>query len=75
MTELVSRMPVRVTLNAEAGLLGAAVYAQHSPSLGCIRADQDVTAPCFSKSLPQLCILFAARGFCNATWVTGAQIS
>jgi glucokinase len=28
MTELVSRIPVRVILNAEAGLLGAAVYAQ-----------------------------------------------
>ena len=28
MTELVSRMPVKVILNAEAGLLGAAVYAQ-----------------------------------------------
>lgn len=28
MTELVSRMPVMVILNAEAGLLGAAVYAQ-----------------------------------------------
>lgn len=29
MTELVSRIPVKVILNAEAGLLGAAVYAQH----------------------------------------------
>jgi glucokinase len=28
MTELVSRIPVKVILNAEAGLLGAAVYAQ-----------------------------------------------
>ena len=28
MTELVSRIPVKVILNAEAGLLGAAVHAQ-----------------------------------------------